>query len=479
MLWLSLHCYRLALDLLTRGQDHNTSQPLAITHTQGQRAVIHVCNQPARAAGVVNGMSLTAALALCNTLRTYTRDVHAEHTALTHIANWALQFTSTVSLKPPDGLLLEVEGSLRLFGDLNALQHNIMNGLHELGYHAQLAVAPTPLGSWLLCCAAGGTVITQLPALTSALRKLPIGVLELDAKMLTTLHGLGLRCIGDCLRLPRAGLNKRMGTVLIDYLDRAFGRKADPQPAYVPPSRFKSQLNLPSEVHSSDALLFAIRRLIVELVAYLNARGQGIQNLLIRLFHTNKRTTKIELALLQTSRDKEHLCNLLREHLDRLQLAAAVETIELRADRLIPLAQQNHDLFTTAESTQQDWHQLLEHLRARLGADSLQYLYPIAEHRPEYAWRNTPVTYEMQDCTCTRPLWLLEQPMALTSIDGTPWLESELRLINGPERIESGWWDDREVRRDYYVAENARQQRFWIFRELHQPFGWFLHGVFG
>ena len=53
--------------------------------------------------------------------------------------------------------------------------------------------------------------------------------------------------------------------------------------------------------------------------------------------------------------------------------------------------------------------------------------------------------------------------------------------MNGPERIESGWWDADEqgaigdVRRDYFVARSTRQEWLWVFRA---EAGWFLHGVF-
>jgi protein ImuB len=52
-------------------------------------------------------------------------------------------------------------------------------------------------------------------------------------------------------------------------------------------------------------------------------------------------------------------------------------------------------------------------------------------------------------------------------------------LRSGPERIESGWWDNAHVARDYYVAANPRNQLCWIFRELDGSRGWYLHGLFG
>jgi protein ImuB len=51
--------------------------------------------------------------------------------------------------------------------------------------------------------------------------------------------------------------------------------------------------------------------------------------------------------------------------------------------------------------------------------------------------------------------------------------------VSGPERIETGWWDGHDVRRDYYVAWTRAGIRLWIFRERPPGGGWFLHGVFG
>ena len=53
-----------------------------------------------------------------------------------------------------------------------------------------------------------------------------------------------------------------------------------------------------------------------------------------------------------------------------------------------------------------------------------------------------------------------------------------LRLLSGPERIESGWWDGADVARDYFIAQDSDGGLLWIYRERHTPAGWFLHGVF-
>jgi protein ImuB len=51
-------------------------------------------------------------------------------------------------------------------------------------------------------------------------------------------------------------------------------------------------------------------------------------------------------------------------------------------------------------------------------------------------------------------------------------------MLAGPERIEAGWWDEKPVSRDYFVARNPRGETLWVYRELSTPRQWYLHGVF-
>ena len=71
-----------------------------------------------------------------------------------------------------------------------------------------------------------------------------------------------------------------------------------------------------------------------------------------------------------------------------------------------------------------------------------------------------------------RPGWLLAQAMPLR--------DRVQRVLAGPERIESGWWDGDDIRRDYYLVETASGQRAWAFRIAGEQAGPFmLHGWFG
>ena len=66
---------------------------------------------------------------------------------------------------------------------------------------------------------------------------------------------------------------------------------------------------------------------------------------------------------------------------------------------------------------------------------------------------------------------LLPRPVSL--------VREAVTLLAGPERIESGWWDGNDVRRDYFVAEDRQGARLWVFRERGGNGKWYLHGIFG
>jgi protein ImuB len=172
---------------------------------------------------------------------------------------------------------------------------------------------------------------------------------------------------------------------------------------------------------------------------------------------------------------------LLRERLQGLPMPAPVEALALKAGRVIPLAGRSLDLFEREGRSEEDWRQLVDRLRARLGSEAVYGLSVVPDHRPERAWcpgggegGTGPVVLPGR-----RPLWLLETPRALEAPGDRPRWGGTLALREGPERIEGGWWDGQDVARDYYVAESEAGERLWVYRDCRPPHRWFLHGLFG
>lgn len=475
MLWLALYLPRLPAEVFTRGWAHGG--PFAVAQGGGRKRLVVACNDKARAGGIVPGFSVSAAHALIPELSVRSRDARAEERALRGLAAWAMQFTSWVSLQPPGGLLLEIAGSLRLFGGLDVLLERVQSSLRESGYAGMAGVAPTPLGAWWLARSGGGTASAQ--DLHSRLAALPIDVPELPPAILKALQGVGVCTLGHLLGLPRAGVARRYGQALVDSLDRALGRRPDPREPYRPPVRFHSRLMLPAEVEDSAALLFAARPLVLELCAWLDARAAGVDRLVLSLKHHRPPATRLRLGLVRPSRDAAHLLQLLREKLERLELSAAVGEIALSAATPRALAPATPSLYAEPAGQTEERFHVIERLRARLGVDAVSALMPVADHRPERAWGVCEPGVAAPPLKLSpRPLWLIDPPRPLAMRHAQPCLDGPLALQGGAERIESGWWDGNDVQREYYVAVTAKGERLWIYRDLKEG-GWFWQGVFG
>ncbi len=373
------------------------------------------------------------------------------------LAAWACQFTPRVSLEPPQALLAEVQGSLRYFGGMRQLLGKIDAGRAELGFEASLAVAPTARAALWIARGGGGR-----------LERLPIEVTGFETEFFKS---IGVATVGDLLRLPREGLAKRCGQALLDDLDRALGCAAEPRRFFEPPQRFAARLALAAEVTHAEALLFPARRLLAQLEGLLAARHAGVRAFTLELFPGK---TRIEIGLASPAREAKRMADLLRERLAKENLARPVEAIGLQAENFAPLGGRSAALFGDAAGEAEDWARLAERLQARLGAGAVHGITPCPDHRPEYAWRRVePGEWEPREFTQPgpRPAWLLE-PRRLR--------QSQFSLLAGPERIECGWWDGDDARRDYFIARLEHAALGWVYREAgcSSTGDWYLHGLF-
>jgi len=348
-----------------------------------------------------------------------------------------------------------VQGSLRYFGGMRELLGKIDAGRAELGFEASLAVASTARAALWIARGGGGRLET-----------LPVEATGFDLSAINFFREIGIHTVGDLLRLPREGLAKRCGQALLDDLDRALGSAAEPRRFFEPPQRFAARLALAAEVTHAEALLFPARRLLAQLEGLLTARHDGIRAFTLHLFPGE---AKIEVGLASPTRDAKRMADLLRERLGKESLACPVEAIGLQAENFAPLGGSSATLFGDAAGEAEDWAQLAERLQARLGAGAVHGITPCPDHRPEYAWRRVePGEWEPREFIQPgpRPAWLLE-PRRLR--------QSQFSLLAGPERIECGWWDGDDARRDYFIARLEHAALGWIYREAGE---WYLHGLF-
>lgn len=499
MLWTCLLLPALPLEVFTRAQaPADAARPFAVT-AGGHYPRVVAANAAACAAGVHADQLVSAALALAPGIVLRERDPGAEAAALAAVATWATQFTPTVSLAPPNAVLAEIGGSLRLFDGLPRLAAQVARGVRDLGYTARLAFAPTPTAALLFARAGENGVRPdfRMEIGPDPIFSLPLAHLDLDADALATLAAAGITTFGQARALPRAALARRVGADFVATLDRAQGLIADPRPPFAPPPRYEGRLELPAAVESVEALAFAVNRLVHELAGWLLGRGLGIVATSLTLAHERHVAireaapeTRVRFALAAPAREPAHLIAVLRERLARVALPAPVVAITLASVETAALAGRNLGLLPDDAAAAAV--PLQDRLRARLGDDAVTRVMPHAEHRPERAWKpgDGPrfpgsLRRALTEAGKTRPvpgfaprpLWLLAEPEPIGHlVAAQPWV-----LKEGPERIESGWWDGADVRRDYFVAENPRGETVWIYRDHRYGIDdgeWFLHGVF-
>ncbi len=543
MLWIALHLPTLSLEafaatLAPSGVDgvDGVEPPIALLEAHR----IASANAAARAQGVKPGLKRATALALAPKIVLGQADATRDAAALWPVAHAALAFTPSVSLQPAaepgtaaDTVLLEVQASLRYFGGLARLQQRIAAALQPLGHAVRVACAATPQGAALLARLEPPPQCLDLAATRRALEELPVWLLGPGREHWEALQGMGLRKLGDLLGLPRSGLARRFSEAMLIEIDAALGRRPDPREPIVLPPVFESRLELFSRADTTEQVLHGAFVLLERLIAWLAAQHAFVRRFRLLMQHEARwsagsqtgdlkaQATVLEIALAEPSRDSAHLLVLLRERLGRLELTAPTLELCLQAEDIARRAPPNLELFATAGSEEEGLTRLIERLQARLGAEQVQRLVGVEDHRPERASemrtadaggvgsggmgqgidkgidkaaatakaaRRMSVARGEAVAPASRPVWL-QPPEALVEKGSQPLFEGRpLQLLSGPERIEAGWWDSALAGRDYFIAEAADGALIWIYRERlpllrdaerGDEAGWFLQGRFG
>jgi protein ImuB len=373
-----------------------------------------------------------------------------------------------------------------LYGGLPCLRQQVAAGLEQQGFAAALAIAPTPLAATWLARAGRRACVREPANIARVLRDLPLACLDWPAAICDSIHAMGATRIGDCLRLPREGFARRFGVQRLLEFDRALGRLPDPRTSWRAPEQFCADHEMTEEQSDREILLTICHELLLSLERFLLARQLGTQQLRFSFFHLRAPATQVFLGGAEFERHAGHWSELLRIRFERVLLPEPVIAVRLQAGRSQALPATSGRLALQAKpggsGRRYSMSQLVERLTARVGCQAVQSVTTVAEHRPQRAWRLQD--FPGQELPAIRyrfcrPLWMLPEPTRLSAVHGYPLLQGRLTLLEGPERLETGWWDDDGIARDYYTAMNPQGLRLWVFRNRNHTPAWYLHGFFG
>ncbi len=501
--------------------DPGPDKPRLVVEQQRSQSIVYAACELAFEAGITAGMKLLSAQALCADLQICERQPNKELQYLISLAESLQVFTPMVRAEQPDAVLLEVRDSIKLFGGLAALhsaihssidssiQHSLCDfvtsrakGRTEMNENPRfiLAGAPTPEASLILARAGQPILITEIAAIKTALGSLPVSYLPLTGVVKSTtrsfrqLQDMGVDSLQDLWRLPLSGLRERFGDDFVGLLERIQGKVMDVRPAHESKPCFSQSLDLETETDSRQWLNHGCEYLLEQLCTWLGGISAVMSQMEFVFLHNDRVIERMDIGNRQGSAQKTEWLPLLNLYLERQVLAEPVNQLQLHSQHVYPAHLQNLDLFRQESlAGRDDWSTTLAELSVRLGESHLFFLDTQADHRPEkqltlFSSEDvSPHRAERPKATSgkhqllpgnligSRPCWLLNKAQRLGKLlSGWP---TGYQRISGPERIESGWWDGADMRRDYYVVQDGQSRHVWIYRDLENQH-WFLHGLF-
>ena len=480
---------------------------------RGSQWVAGAC-EGAAAKGVCLGMSLAHAKALLKGTQIWERPFTPAEDArrLHHLARWAQRFSPVVAADEPDGLLLDMAGCERLFGEDRRMVAMVDASLKKLHLPVRLALAPTVGCAWAVARFAADRIkIVSCDHIREELAPLPVAGLRIDPLFVEALNEVGIERIGALFDLPRQGLACRFGADLLRRLDQATGEVNETITPLRASTPIEATRIFDGAVTNLEAILITARELLFTLILQLEERTCGARTLDVVLQRISAEPARVSIALTYPNRDAQHLWTLLRPKIERTHLGYGVESVSLHASRIGKLSPRqlcfaHVEHGSGNQGDEAAWGELLDRLMDRLGLRAVCAMTVAETHVPEeafplQAWSTMQERVPRRgnhDATgnvtrIDRPSQLFEvpEPVQVISLvpDGPPsWIrwrgrECTVRCGCGPERLALPWWEARRgaspspsIARDYYQVEDDQGRCLWVFRD-HATHGWFVHGL--
>jgi protein ImuB len=173
------------------------------------------------------------------------------------LADWSLQFSSTVHVEPARWLIwLEIGASLRYFEGLPALRSRIELGVSALRYSASIGIAPSLEAAALFALSATALTATAREQIKPLAASLPLMLLAVDHKVIEQLRATGLTTIGELLAIPAAALARRFGPEVTPTYNDFWESTLIPEGSIVPPRPTDDDTTSPTKSRASKSCYF-------------------------------------------------------------------------------------------------------------------------------------------------------------------------------------------------------------------------------
>jgi protein ImuB len=477
--------------------------PLVTAGPDGNRIVIRAADAAAMAKGLVPGMALTHARALEPGLDIRDDDPAADRALLDRLVLLAVRrWTPTAMADADMGILMDVTGAAHLHGGEDQMARRLIRLCRRLGLDARVAVAGT-IGAAHALARYGGqpVMLCDIHGEAHALACLPVAALRLDLRQRSAARRLGIERVADLLAMPRAPLARRFGTSLLERLDQALGRVAEPFDAFMPYEVPQEEVRFAEPIGGAETIARAVGELAVALADSLRARGLGARIVRLVCDRVDREQQQVTIGMARATRDVAHVLRLLSMTIETIDPGFGIDAMRLIAIRTESLGATALEGDLGGRESARDIGDLIDQIAMRLGGQAAFRFSAVESDVPERSVVRIAPMAEAADWSLPwpRPIRLLRHPERIDGViallpDQPPrrfvWRGTAhvVACADGPERITGEWWkrtSEAFAVRDYFRVENERGERFWIFRRgdgEHDGTGdlsWWVHGLFG
>jgi protein ImuB len=248
-------------------------------------------NPQARRTGIAIGMTKLQA-EHCGPVVSIKRIPQNEDAAQAALLDCARAFSPRVESTAPGMVILDLEGTEKLFGYPKLTASWIAQQSGDFGFKLHVAVASNP--DTALCAARGWNGITVIAPgeERQRLTDLPLDVLAASPEILETLDSWGIRNLGALAQLPSVPLVERLGQEGLRLQKLARGEAKRTLVVTEPTEDFIDNFEFDDPVETLEFLTFILNRLLQQLCLRLRSRSLATSELRLRLeLETRQRST--------------------------------------------------------------------------------------------------------------------------------------------------------------------------------------------
>ncbi|QDV77063.1 DNA polymerase Y family protein [Botrimarina mediterranea] len=483
-------------------------KPLALCVGDARTERVAACSVEARRLGIAVGMKTPDAQGLAGPgrLLLLPHRAGADRRALERLAVECERFSPVVSLEDaeePEGLLFDVTGLAPLWGDdgEKRLAEAVAQWAGADRLDAVVAVAPTvglALAAARFLSRDAGPPIVEPRQARALAERLPVEALRVEAAIVEGLQRLGIESIGQLLDLPRASLPSRFGAELARRLDQLLGDAPEPVESFRGEPPLVAVWDFESAVACAATLQHVRHELLCRVAQQMKRRRCGALRVLIdhRLDAADAAPVRVVLRLFRPTASARELNELATLHLDGVRFPCAVRAVRVLVGATAPIDSRQRTLFDSDQ--REDPHALallINRVASRVGGDRVLRIAKRSSIDPRRAYAMTPATDAPAEAfALTTRQAAKARRLPVTMPSDAPPVEVETNQHGepvamqwrgrcavvrywGPERIETGWWRGRSVRRDAWWVELDNGARLWLHCDLRRR-QWRVAGEF-